>query len=130
MRKNPYDEGYLKQIAELFIKPLLMYKPKQLSLKEYLKQLFHVDTRTIHKYRVKRKFKMPGLYLERPGVKIQGIGHRDMKSKMMLWVRRDSTELDKIHIEFNGGVGNKDQVFELDYREWISIEPYIRKLRQ
>ena len=128
--KNPYNEGSLQRIADLFIKPLIPLKPTNMSYKEWLRRIFHVETREISKYRARKPFNMLGHYLETANVKTQGIGYRPVKRNDLLWVRTDSTMPDKVEIEIQSGVGSKSQVFELNQEEWMRTEPLVRKLKK
>jgi hypothetical protein len=129
-RPDPMSEGNLERIFKWFFRPLMLYKPadfemngelvKNVSNQEWLEYLFHLNERDITRYRAREDFKMPGLFMERPHRKIQGIGHRWVLKSQEMWVRKDARE-QVYHVEFNGGRGDAEQVFELDEFEWNSV---------
>lgn len=128
--KKTYDEGSIKRIGELFIKPLVILKPDRMSLKRWLENLFHTDDREIAKYRAKQSFNLMGLYKETANVKVQGAGYRHVKWNALLWVRTDTATPDQIDIEIQSGTGNKSQVFQLNQEEWSRTLPFLKKVSE
>jgi hypothetical protein len=116
-RANPMEQGVAKQIYQWFIGRLVFHKPEAMSIRDWLEHIFHTKHRGIERYRVRKPFRMPGLYYAAGAVKVQGLGYRDIKDKMVLLVRTDDRE-PFVDVEVHAGQGNKDQVFQLTSSEW------------
>lgn len=135
-RPDPFSEGSMAIIYEMFIKPLMSYKPENMSFREWLDDVyFNYKTVDITQYQVRVPFKMPGLFYLRSLLKIQGYGYRDVQEGTILMVRKDSTK-DTYDVEFFGGPGGQEQVFELTESEWGLVklscdetEPYGMRKR-
>jgi hypothetical protein len=121
-RKNPFEEGKMKEMWQRFFIPLLAYKPEDSHLKQWLEdKIFQIHERPIRQYRVKNPFLMPGLFAVIPNEKIQGLGERKVRKGSRLFVR----------IEPNGTFqveDNKEQVFELTLLEWNAIATNLKAL--
>lgn len=123
--KSAFEEGSVGEIFKLFIRPLLRYKPENISLDMYMDMLFHEDTRTIFRYVVATPFTMPGLLCAAAHVKLQGLGVRAVGADQTVWVRHDSTVPDVTEIEWNGA--GREQIFSLDTSQWNSVAPHLKK---
>jgi hypothetical protein len=127
--KQIFEEGSIKEIYRLFILPLNQYKPPEYNLQHWHNELFGNDVRTLTPYRVKAPFKMPGLLYERPFIKVQGIGYRDVKEDQELMVRFDLERNNEIDVEYFGGQGQREQVFCLSNEEWSYIRQFLQKMK-
>lgn len=128
-RPKPIEEGVLATIYKKFVSPLVMYKPDDINLKEWLNEdIFHHKFRDIITYKARADFMLPGLFLESAIRKIQGIGYRLVKKDSIIIARKDHRET-FYNVEFFGGVGNKDQVFELSESQWNSIAAKLEECR-
>lgn len=117
-RPDPFTEGSIADIYRHFFGRLIIYKPPNMAIKDWLEVLFDIPNRDIGRWKVSRDFRMPGLYYEAASTPIQGIGYRAVKAGAELWVRRDARDLNIVDVEWLGGQGNKDQVFRLNESEW------------
>lgn len=127
-RLKPYTEGYLKEIWELFFLPMMGLRPKLISPKDWMNDLFCEKTRKIICVRTTRKFHMPGKLLVAPNIPVSGIGSRDINENSILWIRHDSTMPDRFDVETQGK-GKTAQVFQLDEDEWDEIKNSIVKVK-
>ena len=118
-------EGSLKNIKDWFIKPLLRWKEDDMSIKDWLEGIFHLKTREIITYKARTEFMMLGLYMMASNKPVAGIGHRKVKQDSELIVRLDHKTPNDIHVEFNGGVGNTENVFLLNQLEWAAVEKFL-----
>lgn len=117
-RKRPFNQGYIKQIYELFFKPIVTsYKPSDQSLYDFLEELFDVKHRYITRYRVKSDFKIKGLFYVAGWAKTQGLGNRDVPAGSIIWVREDMREPEHVDIEVVRQ-GREDEVYYLTKLEW------------
>lgn len=119
--RNPMEEGSLKEIYRWFLLPSLQYKPETTTINEWYENLFDVKNVEITQYRARWDFVLPGLYHKTPLVKIQGIGYRIVRGGQYLFVRTYLRDVDRVEVEFAGGVGEKSQLFTLTESEWNSI---------
>lgn len=120
----------LKAIWDLFIAPLARNAPIQEDTKRFLDRIFCVDTRDIQSYKARHSFVMPGLKVEAPGVKIQGIGYRGVSKDKIITVRTDSTMPNCVDVEYLAGQGSALQWYQLTHMEWekikaLHVEPYV-----
>lgn len=124
-RAVPMEEGVLKIIYDKFLRPLIYYKPDDMTLREWHDDyLFQLKFRDIVTYTARRDFLMPGLFWDAPLRKIQGLGARKIKTGTLVDVRKDIRDT-TYDIEFFGGQGLADQIFTLSEREWNSIAAYL-----
>lgn len=119
----------LRDIWELFIAPLARNAPLHEDPKRYIDQVFCVDTRDIQSYKARNDFIMPGLKVEAPHLKIQGIGYRGVSKDKVITVRTDSTMPDCVDVEYLAGQGSALQWYQLTRMEWeklkaLHVEPY------
>jgi len=105
MRAKPPDkEGSLRRIFELFIEPLLKYKPEDWELREFISSyFFNAEERTIEKKKAAQDFKMPGALKVLPTRAIRGVGQRQIAKGSELWIRRDLPRK-KVEIEIHSQV--------------------------
>jgi len=122
--KQPPDQ-FLIAIRDLFLKPILLNKHPEEENKQFLIRMFHLDTRIIDDYIVKKPFRMPGILYFNGGPKIQGIGFRNIQKSDRLIVRHDLVT-GVTDVEFRGGSGGKMQVFCLTNRQWRTIEVKLK----
>lgn len=122
---DPWNEGSMKEIYRLFFAKLTYMKPHEMSLQAFHEELFDTKNRDIVMYDVMKPFKMPGLYLVAPNVKIQGIGYRDIPTKTVVYVRTDS-RVDTVEVEAFAGPGKRAQVFSLTLNEWDFVQKHLR----
>lgn len=125
-KKNPRDEGYLADIAKIF-EPLINLKPPGMDMYGWMEYLLHVGTRTIDEYVCLHEFRMPGLLKVLPLKCIQGIGYRTVREGSSVWVRHDSTDPERIDIEVHNGIGQAQQVFQLEGSQFRSIRRNLTK---
>lgn len=122
-KRNPLNEGSLREIFDLFIKPLVnKYGYRKMNEIVFMEWLFDVENRQITRWKVKKPFTIPGLLYVAGAVKVQGIGYRELKPDTILWVRSDRRNPDLIDVEFQGGQGGAEQVFGLTASEWKKIQ--------
>jgi hypothetical protein len=126
-RPEPFSEGSITEIYKYFFGPLIHYKPALMPIKDWMEILFDLKNREITRYLVERPFHMPGLYYSAPAMKVQGIGYRDVKPDSIIWVRKDARNPDQIDVEFLGGQGKKDQMFQLTEHEWDYVALHCRE---
>jgi hypothetical protein len=121
MPRHPLNEGSIADIFRHFFGPLVRYKHEEQSLGQFMGELFGLNERTITRYKVKKPFKIPGLFATAPHRKIQGIGERNVKRGDILWVRTDITKPNSIDVQWLKP--GQDLVFELNEREfnWIRL---------
>lgn len=121
IHQKAIDQGYLKDLYLLIIKPLLRLKPKYSSYKDWVNHLLHADTRSIEEYEAIEKFNIPGLLYMAGDVVIQGVGHRVVPLGTRLWVRHDTTQEDRCDVEICVP-GRSTQIFRLTDMEWLKIK--------
>lgn len=127
-RPDPMEEGVLAQISELLIRPLTKVWPKAMDKKQWLEEhVFCIKTRDITRYKVHTPFRMPGYFLAAPLLPIQGLGYRDVKKGTILIVAEDSTTPDKVVVEYFGGRGEADQLFQLTGSEWGWVKLHVNE---
>lgn len=134
LRPDPFAEGSLKDIYQLFFGRLIFYKPESLTIKEWMDELFDIKHREISRFIVARPFQMPGLLYETANNKIQGIGYREVPAGAELWVRHDAKNPDQYDVEWVSPHGIGDQVFCLDpfqwnFVRWHSSEKEVERVR-
>ena len=128
-KKSSYHQGYIKEIYELFFRPLVKrYRRPGASIKEFLEDLFDVDYRHIYRVKARNKFDIPGLLYTAGWAKVQGIGYRTVNKGTLLVVREDMRNPNTVDVEFNGGVGEKEHVYQLTRTEFNSIAVQLEKL--
>lgn len=113
-------------IYKWFLMPLTRFKPQTVDLTLWWDHLFHVSDRTFQQFEVKNFFRMPGLYFERPSVKIQGAGERKVFARDRLVVRFDASAPDAIDVELIRD--DHSETFQLTGSEWRGVQPYLRPL--
>lgn len=126
-RVDPINEGVLRYVWDYFFKPLLYYRPNDVLFDDWFRFLFHTDQRSITQYRARADFRMPGLFYVTAMYKVQGIGGRDVREGQMLMVRKDTRD-EFYDVEFFGGQGGRDQVFQLSNIEWYRIAPKLEEV--
>jgi hypothetical protein len=124
-RPEPLSEGSLADIYRHFLGPLIRYKPNSLSIKDWMEVIFDSSNRDVTRYVCKAAFKMPGLYYAAAGVKVQGIGYRQVEPGTVLWVRMDARQPDVVDVELFTGQGGKDQIFCLTRSEWSWVALHL-----
>jgi hypothetical protein len=118
-REVPYSQGVIALIDKWFFRPLIRYKPLHMSLAAFYETiLFDYRNRDIARWRVKKRFKMPGLLCLTPIQKIQGSGFRKAKPGDILWVRQDARTPDVIDVEWLCGKGKQEHWYSLSASEW------------
>lgn len=126
-RPEPITQGSLADIYKHFFGKLLIYKPPQMELNDWMETLFHFRERDIIRYEAVTPFKMPGLFCQAPHVKVQGIGYRQVEVGTPIFVRLDLATPNSIDVEFMGGQGGADQVFNLSGDEWRRVARHLRE---
>lgn len=126
---DPWNEGSLAEIYKHFFGKLTQYKPLEMTLQEWHSVLFDVKNRDIEMYEAIKPFNMTGLYYAAPWVKIQGLGHREIPEKAVMFVRTDS-RIETVDVEVFAGPGKRDQVFQLTQLEWNRLQCYIRPFKK
>lgn len=121
-RPDPFTEGHIRTIYELFFAPLIGLKPMQLSLRDWMETLFDLSARSIHRYVAKRPITLPGLYCEQPFAKIQGVGPRHLNAGDEVLVRVDERNPDDVTLEHSTTVGGAPAVFSLTASEWGRVQ--------
>ena len=122
-KRNPLNEGSLREIFDLFIKPIVnKYGYRKMNEMVFMEWLFDVENRQITRWKVAKPFTIPGLMYVAGAVKVQGIGYRELKPDTILWVRSDRRNPNLIDVEFNGGQGAAEQVFALTKDEWTLVQ--------
>lgn len=124
-RPNPYSQGSLQRIADLFVKPLCVSKGKVEDIVEFLQWLFDINNRILIRSKVKREFSVPGVLKENGCIPIQGIGERRVKYNQVVWIRHDHRRPNVYEVETATGVGNKTQVFQLTAQEFRYVKQFI-----
>jgi hypothetical protein len=114
-RRDPLEQGVLRTIYQWFIGPLVRHKPHQWTLAEFHGEIFHLKTRDITRWKVNKRFNMPGLLYVAGAVKIQGTGYRNVQPGHRLWVRLDANAPDSVDVEW---VGTIDQTFQMSRNQW------------
>jgi len=100
-------------IAELFLKPLILHKPVNKPVMDFLKEdVFHVHTRHLETFAAKEKFYLSGL-IKKGFDKTQG--RIDIKKGARLVVRTDDTT--PKFVEVSVMVGRQEVVVVID--DWI-----------
>jgi len=118
-----------RQIANLFIGPLVLNKPKRYSYHQFLSKIFCLKTRTIKQYQVKASFDLSGALQVAPLLVVPGRGHTIIRKDALILVRHDTTMPEKYELEHTCTPGRKPQVFELTLLEWAVIQEYIKPKR-
>lgn len=121
IHQKAIDQGYLKDLYVLLVKPLLKLKPIHATYKEWLNNVFHAQTRVIEEYKVSKSFTMPGCLFVAGDVVIQGTGNRLIPEGAKLWVRHDTTQEDRYDVEV-AHHGRQSQIFKITDMEWIKIK--------
>lgn len=124
-KKNPYEEGVLKDLYKIFIIPLARAKKTTQNIKDFLEEIFCVDTRIILRYKVKLAFTMPGLLCLTPLSLVSGLKAPRMVPGQEVWVRNDLV-LGKIDVEFWEEETNNTTWYRLTTREFERIQKYLR----
>lgn len=130
---RPYKTGCIKEFMRLFVAPLIKYKPANKNLEDFIDYIFHAETRPIHKYRVLKKFKIPGK-LWRGYKRIEGAGERRIKEGTLAFVRNE-IKSGIYHIEVYSDKNKQWQVFTLmpkqyeDIKKYLAQEPFQGSLR-
>ncbi len=117
-RPEPITQGSYRQIYEWFFGRLILFKPHDMPISDWLEYLFDFKNRDIVRYICTRPFKMPGLYYASPNIKYQGVGYRKVGAGAEFFVRKDARAPDRVDVEYLAGPGRKDQVFHLTENEW------------
>ncbi len=120
---EPLAEGVLATIYKNFFGPLMQYKPDGLLLKDWLEAMFHTRTRDITQYVVKKPFKLPGVYVAAPYVKIQGVGQRNIRIHARIWARKDTETPDWVDVEVSEP--NRTEWFVLTDSEWNWVRLHL-----
>lgn len=126
-RPRPMDEGSLREIHRLFIQPLLDKKPERMTEDEWLNHIFHHHTSDIVQYVALKPFKLEGLFLAAPLMPVQGLGYRQVKRGQTLMVKHDHKNPDGVLVEYFGGQGGADQVFQLTASQWEWVKLHVRE---
>lgn len=128
---RPYrDElSTIEKIADWFIAPLLAQKPLAQSDQTFLEEcVFHIHDRVWKRYQATQSFTLPGLYLEVPHMKIQGVGPREVAKDTELWiVANHSMDTPTWHVSYMAGQGGKEVVFELSEDEWFQVLRFVKE---
>jgi len=127
-RRN-FRSKVFHQIYHDFIWPLRRYKSRHQSYKDWLREVFCVQTRSILQYRVIESFRLPGKLFAAPRIPIAGLGHRDIRKGAMVYVRHDITMPDRYDVEHTCTPGRKAEVFLLTDLEWKSIRKKLKGKR-
>lgn len=123
---KPIEQGSLKLISDLFIAPLLKYKPPSRSLSAWLGDIFCVDTRSIERYVTTKRLVIRGNLYRLASRPVQGIGYNEVAKDTVVFVRIDETKPDFVDVEVYAGQGQKEQVFQVDaYHYKTEVKPYL-----
>jgi hypothetical protein len=120
----------VETIYELFLAPLIQFKPQNITLREWWEFIFDVHNRGIERVRVVKAFKMPGLYYTSSSVKVQGVGYRQVRKGDELMVRFNDRAPDEIDVEWFGGPGKRDNVFALNATQWRWVERHCSPIKR
>lgn len=128
-KRQPWREGSIQEIYDTFFRPLVArYCTDSDNPKKFIEDLFDVDNRIIRSFTAISSFNMPGLLYVTGQQKVQGLGYRAVPIDTLMWVREDRRQPSHsatVDVEFMGGIGNKDQVFNLSASEWNTIQPHL-----
>lgn len=144
----------LLEIADILIKPALRLKKerdyqcylagtklnpvardfnqKQLSDEtdlEFLERLFHVDSRTIEMYYVKKKFKIPGYLVVNRTTFLKGVGYRTVKCGCAVLVRHDERKPGAYELEIIKGRSVEGEYFLLNRTDWFWVAGKLKRIR-
>lgn len=120
------SEGPIKDIYRLFIRPFLYLKPDQVEYKDWLDNLFNVDSRIIKRAVAVEPFEIPGKYHVNASYTSTELGARRVNQNEVLWVRFDVGNPELVEVELNNGPANKSQWFDLDRDQWEFIKSKIK----
>lgn len=125
-KRNPLNEGSLREIFDLFLKPITKkWGIRNKNKMVFLDWLFDVENREIRRWRVVKTFNIPGLLYIAGSIKIQGIGYREVKSGVEMWVRTDKRSPNSIDVEWQGGQGGADLVYNLSREQWYFVQKHL-----
>lgn len=124
-KKIPYEEGSLRDLYKILVVPLLKAKKTTQDIKDFLEQMFCVDTRIILRYKVRLAFKMPGILCITPLTSVPGLKAPQMTSGQEVWVRNDLV-LGKIDLEFWDEETDNTTWYRLTTREFERIQKYLK----
>jgi len=109
-------EGYLKDLYELFIQPILSLKPDCIDYEQWLAHVFCTADRSILQYEVLKGFTLP-----------DSDKYYVTKGKY-LWVRHDKTMPDRFDVEVQTERGHSVQVFRLTELDWVRLKLKVKQV--
>lgn len=135
-KNNPYEEGSIKRFIDLFVRPLMKYKPQHLYITDYLEtELFHTDTRTIRRYVASKPFEMSGYWMMAPTIGVPPLTRiKNVLEGDEVWVSLDSeTQLALVQV-----IGKtKNVVFKMSIMNFtkkvvpnLRIKPFRHDMRK
>lgn len=129
IRKQILNEGSAREIARVFLEPLIRQCPQRTSLKKHLENLFGVEHRTIECFQVKAPFKMPGRFRRSATEVVQALGPRSIKRGWEIWVRVDAKRFHGVDVEVVRRGGQESAWFILDQVEFSRILKHLKKVK-
>lgn len=128
-RPQPYKQGVIQKIANLFIRPLMKHKPPGRGMKQFLEDIFNTETREITQYVTKKDFSFVGALVKVPNRPYPGIKSGNIVVGTQVWVRIDSTHDDRVDVEVYGGQGKSEKVYQLTQKEFREkVKPFVEKV--
>lgn len=112
----------MHEIARIFLRPLLANTDYE-NAKEYLEELFGVDTRSIKRFKIKSPFEMVGQLYRRAEYPDKGY-IRTKASKGHILVRRDERLPHIIEVEFLDRRSDETR-FRIGKKEWKRIQKFL-----
>ena len=121
-KSKAIKQGSIKDIYKLFIWPFIKYvKPKKMNIPDFLDEIFHLETRMIEEYVVKKAFKMPGKLKITALKAMPGISNLRVTPGTRFYVRVDKTIPEIIDVEVLSR-GHQETLFQLNWFEWLQIK--------
>lgn len=119
----------LEFIAEHFLAPLVEdHCPASMTKFAFVEQLFGLGVRFVGKFKAKRRFIVPGVFVDSPCNKIPGFGFREVPKDAIVIVRYD-LRTPKVY-DFSAciGVGEKEHWYEMQREQWLKIARFLEPL--
>jgi len=125
---KPFQEGDIKKFIELFVVPLLKYKPKNADFHDFLEVLLGINNRVIDRHQVLNSFKMPGR-VWRDHKRIAAVGPRDIAEGEVVYIRHDK-KARMYDIEARVEPNKKWHIYTLKPDEFKLIEENVKVIPQ
>jgi hypothetical protein len=127
-KRKPLREGFLKEIFEILVEPILILKPKSWHIQDWLDSIFSVKERPISRYVSTESFELIRLKKHDKELEFKDkVKTYTVRKHASIWIRMDKDQPNRVDIEIWNGNGSTTEFFQISKRQYKEIFKYLEE---